>query len=151
LIYVARQIVEDYGRSLVLTGGKRDIEGCETIRKAVGSKAHNFAGKTTLRQLAALMEQAAFLISPDTGPAHIASAMKTPVIGLFATSPSKGTGPYFSTEFVIDKYDEALLRFGGVKDSEKRFGRIYQVGVMDLITKDEVLAKVEQVLTFQNA
>jgi ADP-heptose:LPS heptosyltransferase len=57
-------------------------------------RAANFSGKTTLMELAALYEKAAFVISTDTGPMHLAAAVGTPVIALFGPTAPWRTGPY---------------------------------------------------------
>ena len=57
-------------------------------------RAINFAGKTTLTELAVLYERAAVVISTDTGPMHLAAAMGTPVVALFGPTAPWRTGPY---------------------------------------------------------
>ena len=69
----------------------------------------NIAGKTTLKQLAAVIRQADLVLSSDSGPAHIATTQHTPVIGLYAIHNPRRTGPYQDLDKVISVYDEAVL------------------------------------------
>lgn len=73
----------------------------------------NLAGKTTLKQLAALLDKADLVISPDTGAAHIASIQGTPVIGLYAIHNPRRTAPYNDQQNVISVYDEAVKEYYG--------------------------------------
>ncbi len=67
----------------------------------------NLVGKDTLEQSKALLERADLVISPDSGPAHIASALGTPVIGLYAATWSKRSGPYNSLYLCVDRFEAA--------------------------------------------
>lgn len=69
----------------------------------------NIAGKTTLKQLVAVIRQADLVLSSDSGPAHIATTQHTPVIGLYAIHNPRRTGPYQDLDKVISVYDEAVL------------------------------------------
>ena len=51
------------------------------------------AGQTTLRQLAACLEQAALVVSNDTGVLHLAAALRRPVLGLYGPTSPALTGP----------------------------------------------------------
>lgn len=63
----------------------------------------NFCGKTTLRSLAALIANCAAFVSNDSGPMHMAAALKTPLVALFGSTNEVKTGPYqFGT--VIHKH-----------------------------------------------
>ena len=107
----------------------------------------NLIGRTTLKQLLAILDRADLLICPDSGPAHMATAVGTPVIGLYATSNRHRTGPYFSQDLVVDRYPEAVQREFGVPVSQLRWGqRVRDPDAMDLIRVEDVIAKVDQVL-----
>ncbi|MGX2969329.1 glycosyltransferase family 9 protein [Ursidibacter sp. B-7004-1] len=73
-------------------------------------KTRNIAGKTSLKQLAALIQQADLVISSDSGPAHIATTQHTPIIGLYAIHNPLRTGPYNDLDKVVSVYDEAILQ-----------------------------------------
>ena len=98
-------------------------------------KAHNICGKDTLKQLTALMSHADLVVAPDTGPAHIASAVGTDVLGLFAASNPYRSGPYNSLEWCVNRYPQALKKFTGKSVEQARWGAKAEFeGAMELIT-----------------
>ena len=132
---------------IVLTGGPSALEITtgQEIESAMQHKAQNLIGKDTIKQSVALLKQAAVVISPDSGPAHLASAVGTPVIGLYAATPSKRSGPYNSLELCVDKYTEAAQKFRHKAADRLRWGqRIEYPGVMDLIKTGDVIEKLEE-------
>jgi heptosyltransferase I len=97
-----------------------------------------------LKQLLALLERASVVLCPDSGPAHMATAVRTPVVGLYATSNRFRTGPYFSQHLVVDKYPEAVRREFNTTVESLRFGqRVRDPNAMDLIEVEDVVAKLD--------
>ena len=92
---LARQLA-DYA-PVVLIGGQDDVGLGEAIVRAVGptgGRAVNACGKLTLRQSAALIGRAALLVTNDSAPLHLATAMGTPVVALFGPTVTEfGFGP----------------------------------------------------------
>lgn len=83
----ARELAATLDCPLVFTGSKEESALVEQIRRGV-PHAHSLAGKLSLGQLAALIAQAPVLVSNNTGPAHLAAAVGTPVVDLYAlTNP----------------------------------------------------------------
>lgn len=74
----------------------------------------NICGKTSLRELTALIGMVDLVIAPDSGPAHIATAQGTAVIGLYAYHNPLRTGPYNDLENVISVYEQ---------NAQKEFGK----------------------------
>ena len=142
---VADYAITELAMRVVLTGGPSELEkttGAE-IEAAMRNRALNLIGKDTIRQSVALLKKAAVVISPDSGPAHLASCVGTPVIGLYAATPSIRSGPYNSLELCVDKYIEAARKFRHAEPSELRWGqRIEYPGVMDLIEVRDVVEKL---------
>lgn len=97
---VADQLL-DRGVSVVFSGGSQDVQGIEGIRGAMAGKAASLAGKTTLKELAALYERVAVLITTDTGPMHLAAAAGTPVVALFGPTAPWRTGPFGSGHKIL--------------------------------------------------
>ncbi len=88
-----------------------------------------------LRRLAWLLDGSALLLSPDTGPLHIAVALGTPTVGLYGYTDPKRVGPYRRfPELVVDRY----TRPGETVPSAE-----FREGNMERITVDEVAAKLE--------
>ena len=87
------------------------------------------------------------VICPDSGPAHIATAMGTPVIGLYATSNPARTGPYNSQDLTVNRYPDAISRYLGKNVRDLRWGeRVRHPDAMDLIGVSDVTEKVDLAL-----
>jgi heptosyltransferase-1 len=84
------------GFSSVLIGGRKEAEQ-EPAREVIalaGESAVSLAGQTSIEELIALVEGAAVHIGGDTGSTHIASAVKTPLVGLYSITRPDRSGPY---------------------------------------------------------
>ncbi len=83
--------------AVVAVGGPEDVGLGDQIARAVassGGQAVNACGKLTLRQSAALIGRAALVVTNDSAPLHLATAMGTPVVAVFGpTVPAFGFGP----------------------------------------------------------
>ncbi len=86
--------------SVVIWGGRREHAWAEAIVARAGCAAI-MAPSTSLLELAAVLRQARFVVSGDTGPLHLAAAMGTPCIGLFGASSGEACGPYGSGHIVL--------------------------------------------------
>lgn len=136
-------VQEKFGLTPVLIGVHQDKEICDMLEKK--STCINLCGKTSLMELAEVLKGAKFLLSPDSGPLHIASGLKIPAIGLFAPTRSALTGPYFSKEMCIDKHEEVLQRYASGKERKKGWNvRIYHKEAMNLITIEDVQNKISK-------
>ncbi len=136
--------------NILLTGGPGEGEKklAAYIESEVGFPIVNWVGKTSPKQLAVTLEKADVLLAPDTGPLHLAGAMGTPVIGLYAVASSGLSGPYFSRDLAIDKFSEAVQTF--LKKDPKKVPwktRVHTQKAMTLITVDDVLDKLAKVLS----
>ena len=81
-------IARDTGCHLVLTGDEHEVALVESIRDSMTAPSHSFAGRLDLGGLGALIAAADVLVSNNTGPVHIAAALGTPVVDLYAlTNP----------------------------------------------------------------
>jgi heptosyltransferase I len=124
---------------LVGSPAPSEAEYCSAIESAMEEQAHNICGKDTLKQLTALLSHADLLVAPDTGPAHIASAMGTDVLGVYAASNPYRSGPYNSLEWCVNRYPEALERFTGKTVNQARWGAKAEFeGAMEMVTVADV-------------
>jgi len=107
----------------------------------------NQIGRDTLPELLALLARARVLLSPDSGPVHMATAVGTPVLGLYgATNPAR-SGPYLSQKWCVNAYAEAARRFRHREPEELPWAtKIEEPGVMDLIQVEEVIARLDELL-----
>lgn len=137
------------GWRIALCGGRSELERRtgDAILEAMKAPAIDLIGKDTLKQLLALLERATLVLSPDSGPAHMANAMGTPVLGLYACTDAERSGPYSDRRWTVNRYDEAAHRFLDKPASELRWGkRIEYPGTMNLITTTDVVERFERFL-----
>jgi heptosyltransferase-2 len=81
---VARWMVQQYDATIVIIGGHEDTVASEELAQAAAGSVINCAGKTTLRQCAALLKHCHLYVGNDTGPMHLAASFGVPVVGIFA-------------------------------------------------------------------
>ncbi len=143
---VADYAIQSLNAQVILCGGPSATEkqtGIE-IECYMQSKPLNLIGKDTLKIFLALLQRADVIISPDSGPAHMATGLGTPVIGLYAASNPKRSGPYFSQQWCVDKYDAAARKFKNKSADELKWGtKLEYQGVMMLISVKDVTAKLD--------
>ena len=141
--------IQKKGLRVILCGGPSEAETAmgRQIEKSMETEPLNLIGKDTLKDFLAVMKRAELLITPDSGPAHMANCVNLPVLGLYAASNSKRSGPYQSIDLCVDAYDRASRKFLGRPASEIKWGRkIEYPGVMDLITPEMVMEKLDAIL-----
>ncbi len=85
----------------VIVAGKADRDLADEISVLSNGHAVSLAGKTGLRELAAIIKGAKFLVCPDTGPMHIAAALDVPVFAIFGPTSPVRTGPYGKNRTII--------------------------------------------------
>jgi len=79
---------------VIITGTQEDLNSAAKIQKLASSKLLNFAGKTTIMQLAALIKRCSVFVSADSAPLHVAASVGTPMVALFGpTSPDRHMPP----------------------------------------------------------
>ncbi len=100
----ARRFGELAGRlpfKSVIVASASDSQIADETVAASSGKALSLAGKTDLKGLASVTKGARFLVSGDTGPAHIAAALGIPVFTIFGPANPQRTGPYGDMHTVI--------------------------------------------------
>ena len=149
---VADYAANKHGMSVVLCGGPSNVERdmAEAILKHARTPLVNQVGRDTLPQLLALLGRATALLTPDSGPAHMATMVNTPVIGLYAATNPARSGPYLSRRWCVDAYDAAARKFLGKPASELTWTtKIERPGVMDLIEVAAVTARLDELLALR--
>ena len=146
---VAEHAVRRHGMRVILVGGPTDLErgvGAQ-VERLCGVPLLNQIGTDTLPQLLALLARARVLVTPDSGPAHMATMVGTPVVGLYAATNPARSGPYLSARWCVDAYPEAARTFRGVEPEQLPWThKIEEPGVMALIGVDQVTAKIDELL-----
>lgn len=88
---------------LVIVGGREDVPLAETVAAAAAGRAHSAAGVLGLRASAAVIARAAVLVTNDSAPLHLATAVGTPIVAVFGpTVPAFGFGPRGARDRVIE-------------------------------------------------
>ncbi len=115
----------------------------EKIINKMNTESCNLSGKTDLHELLSLIKNSELLISPDSGPIHLATCVDRPVIGLYGVTNTVRAGPYKSKDLCIDKYNQALKKYYGLEPHEVRWRfKNNHRDAMSLITKNEVIKKI---------
>ena len=126
---------------VAICGGRSELERntADAIIRLADVPIIDLVGKDTLKQLLALLERADLLLSPDSGPLHMANAVGTRVIGLYACTDGIRNAPYSDRRYCINHYEQAALSFMNKPANQLPWGkRVEFPGVMDLIKVDEV-------------
>ena len=146
---VADHAIARHGLRVAICGGRSELERrtADAILGSMRRPAVDLVGRDTLKQFLALSRRAVALLTPDSGPMHMANAMGTPVIGLHAASNPARSGPYSSREWCVDRYDAAARRFRGVAASALPWGaRIEVPGAMDLVEAEAAIERLDALL-----
>ena len=120
---LAEILIKKYNCQIVLTGSKEDAEEAKIIEN-LSSNITSFCSKLSLTESAALMQRCRIVISGDTGPLHIATAVGARTIGLYGAAPISRTGPYGNNTFALKadlkcipcnrrkcKFQEAVIQY----------------------------------------
>lgn len=146
---VAKLAHERHGIRTLITGGPTDLERkyASGIVELAGDAATDLVARTSLKQLLALIERALCVLAPDSGPVHMASAVGTPAIGLYATSNPARTGP-LDGRWCVSVYEQALQTFLGTSPERVRWGqRVRDPAALELITTEDVLQRLQSIVT----
>ena len=138
---LARALAADGYRCLLL-GGPDERALTAEVHAAAGEATVDLGGTTDLPLLAALLAEAAVVVTNDSAPMHVASAIDAPQVAIFcATIPGQGYGPLGRRAVVVER-DLACRpcgRHGGMRCPRGTDD------CMELVTVDEVRAAVAQV------
>ncbi|MDN5923676.1 MAG: glycosyltransferase family 9 protein [Xanthomonadales bacterium] len=143
---VANHAVKALGMRIVLSGGPTAIEHAmgDAISAQLQGPALNLIGKDTLKRALALYQRASIVLTPDSGPMHMANAVGAPVLGLHAATNPERSGPYSDRRWCVNRYDAAARQYLGKVAAGIPWGtRIQRPGVMDLISVDDVIERLE--------
>lgn len=87
-VEVAKNMIAKKGLQILFTGSGSEKQTCSKLAKLTGKNAFSFAGIFSLQEFIALIKQAPLVVSVNTGTVHIAAAVNTPVVVLYAqTNP----------------------------------------------------------------
>lgn len=89
----AERLIEA-GVAVVLLGGPDEAERCQAIERRCASPVVNLVGRTTVRQLAAVIARCDAVLCQDSAPMHLAVALDRPLVCLTGPTNPARTGPY---------------------------------------------------------
>ena len=125
------------GYGVVITGSGEERAVCAAVKGAMSSSAVDFSGRTTPRELAALVAEAVVLVVNDSAPVHLASAFDTPTVAIFgATVPAQGFAPLASRSAVVEVEGLACRpcgEHGGRRCPEKHFRCMLDLSPEDVV------------------
>jgi lipopolysaccharide heptosyltransferase II len=136
---LADRLIDDFGAQVVFVGGNEDRELVRIVLADMKNKAVSAAGDLSLPDAAALLARCRCLVSADTGPLHLATAVQTPVVGLFGSTDPRRTGP-------IGKGHQIIRKDLTCVPCEKKHCPFGTRACMAEITVDEVFNAVGKVL-----
>ena len=98
---VADALSEEWEASVVLLGSVPERPLSEEIEAAMRRKPVNLAGRTTVRELMALLASCSFLVTNDSGPMHIGAAFGVPIVAIFGPTDWNKTSPWTDKARVV--------------------------------------------------
>lgn len=140
----ARELVDRLGTQVVLTGSKSEHALAASIAAHAGSGVANLAGAFSMDELIVLIASAPLIISNNTGPVHIAAAVQTPVVVLYAlTNPQHAPWnvPHRILPFDVpatNRSQNVLVRYA----SEKYFS-----GAAGMATPNDIVRAASELLS----
>jgi heptosyltransferase I len=136
-----------HGLQVVLCGGRTEHERATAVAilEQAAVPVTNLVGQTTLPQLIALLQRSCALLSPDSGPVHLATAVGTPVIGLYGATNLRRCGPSVNAQWSVDRYDAAARRLRGRPASALGWAEVVPGG-MDLIAATDAIQQLDTLL-----
>jgi heptosyltransferase I len=143
---VADHAARSFGLKAVICGGRTEPEqrAGQDIAKLMREPYTNLVGQDTLLEFYATLARARVIVTPDSGPAHMATSLGIPVVGLYAATNPARSGPYFSLDLCANQFDQAARQFRGKPAADLPWRtKIEQPGVMDLIQPAAVIEKLE--------
>lgn len=90
---VADRLIEEFNAKIIITGSSKDLSLAKEIASQMNRQPIITCGSTNLKELGAIIERSKLFISADSGPMHIAVALRVPTIALFGPTSPEITGP----------------------------------------------------------
>lgn len=140
-----------HGLRCVLSGGGSAQE--REMGARIKALSHEGAvidaiGGSSLKGLLALIDGARIVIAPDSGPVHMANALGTPTVGLYATTNPDRAAPYCWRAHVVNRYPDAMRTYLHKEPEEMSWGtRVRHPDAMSLIHAEDVIGRLDGLLS----
>jgi heptosyltransferase-2 len=102
--HVAQKLMDEWSAKVIIFGGPDETGIASDIEQRMNGAALNVAGKTSVRELMALIKRCNFFITNDSGPMHIAAAFDVPLVAIFGSTDHAGTRPYNNRSKVVRNF-----------------------------------------------
>ncbi|OLO04273.1 glycosyltransferase family 9 protein [Salinicola socius] len=139
-----------HGLKTVMSGGGSPLErdmGEQIRRLCPDIEIIDAIGRTSLKGLLALLDRARVVIAPDSGPVHMANALGTPTLGLYATTNPDRAAPYCWRNQVVNRYPDAVRRYLKKTVETVSWGtRVRHADAMALITLNDVVDHLDRLM-----
>jgi len=137
---LALNLIKNFNAKIILAGDKEDLPISQYINWVLNGACLDLTGKTTLRQLACLLERANLVISNDSAIMHMASYFDIPTVGIFGITDDTRYGPWSKRSASVKK--ELYCR-----PCQKAQCRFKTLACINLINVNDVLNKITQLLS----
>lgn len=138
---LADRLIDELDAKVLIVGGCDERDLADSICSGMKNTPLDMLGKMTLTQLGAVLKKCHVLVSGDTGPMHLATAVKTPVVALFGAIDPNRTGPVGKGHRVICHAEVKC-----VPCNAKSCANPVYLECMDRISVDEVFTAVVEML-----
>jgi ADP-heptose:LPS heptosyltransferase len=98
--WVARELIRVTGGTILLLGGMEELDSCREIESVLGRNSCIIAGEVPLPVMGAVISRLSLLVTNDSGPAHMAYALKTPCVTIFGGTERGEWGPLVEGPYV---------------------------------------------------
>lgn len=149
-VELAKQLIQQYGISIVWLGGPKERALNDCLREAGDTHTSNLIGQLSLLQNAIVLQKAALLITNDSSLLHIAAAVNTPVTAIFGSSVQEfGFTPFRVPAKVVESADVSCRpcsHIGRNQCPKKHFDCMQKISVTAVREQVEALAIEEDIL-----
>jgi lipopolysaccharide heptosyltransferase II len=136
---LADRLVRELDANVIFVGGIEDRDLVQRVMSEMKEKSVSAAGEMSIQQSAALLTRCACLVSSDTGPLHLATAVLTPVVGLYGSTDPRRTGP-------VGKGHHVLIKKIPCVPCEEKQCHLGTLACMADITVDEVFKAIQKAI-----
>jgi heptosyltransferase-2 len=100
---VGDSLARQYGMKIVLTGGPGEMEIGRDIESFMSEKPLNLIGRTSVRQMMAIINRCRLMVTNDSGPMHVAAALGVPIVAIFGPTDHTTTYPWAKRYRIVRK------------------------------------------------
>ncbi len=136
---LADRLTSQYGCHVLIGGSSADLDLAQQIRQMAKSRPTIMAGRTTIKQFAAIAKRSVLFVGSDSGAMHIAAAVGTSVVALFGPSNPREWGPRGGLAEILYKEIDCRICFHPTCTRGEQ-------NCMRLISVEEVIAAAQKLL-----